>query len=540
VKLALENGADLAVELGREQAVDEVLAFTRGRGGDAVLIAAATPSSAPVEMAARLARDRARVIMVGVTGANLPRPGYFAKELTFLVSRSYGPGRYDRQYEQQGRDYPIGYVRWTENRNMEGFLDLVAGGRLQPERCTSHRFSIGDAAAAFELVATGHEPYLGVVLTYQEKSGEKSAPEPTRITLADSAEKRVDSTPLEQVGVSFLGAGGFARSVHLPNLARLPGVRLRGIVDAVGMAARSAARKFHADFCASAEAEILGDPQTAAVFVTTPHSQHAATVCRVLAAGKTVFVEKPLAISLPQVGLVADALRTSGGRLMVGFNRRFAPLALELKKFLAGRGPLAMTYRCNAGPSPAEHWIADPAEGGRILGEACHFFDFFAYLTGATPLTVYAVAPAVQSLDDASASITYADGSVGHLVYTSNGPSSFSKERIEVFAGRAAGVLEDFRRLELRSESGGQKRRQWFQADKGHRAEVAAFIQAIRAGDDMPIPADSLIDTTLVSLAVLESLRRKAPVMIADLRRAFDEPAALPNPPFSGQSDASA
>ena len=513
VALAADNGADLALVIQRDRTENEVLQFTRGRGADAVLITAATDSNAPVEQAAELARDRARVVMVGITGSDIPRTPYFKKELTFIVSRSYGPGRYDPQYEEHGHDYPVGYVRWTENRNIEAFLDLVAAGSVRPEVCTTHRFPIDDAEAAFELILGNREPYLGVVLTYPDRPGDEETVKTSRVSLTSTAEKK----PLGQVGVSCIGAGGFARSVHLPNLTKLPKVQRRGIVDASGMAARSAAKKFGFSFCASADDEIYGDADTDAIIITTPHSQHADAVCRALAAGKAVLVEKPLAISLEQLARVREAFASSHGRLMVGFNRRFSPLAVELKEFITGRGPLSVIYRCNAGPLPADHWIADPAEGGRILGEACHFFDFFAYLTGSDPQTVHAATPTTQSADDAMVTVTYADGSVCQLAYTSTGPSSFSKERLEVFAGGCAGVLEDFRRLQFHASGKRPKQRKLLQADKGHGTELAAFIAALHSGADMPIGADSLVATTLVSLAALESIQRGQPISLAAL-----------------------
>ncbi|HLA85457.1 MAG TPA: bi-domain-containing oxidoreductase, partial [Thermoguttaceae bacterium] len=483
VRLAAEHGADLALVIEGERTERQVHEFTRGRGADAVIITAATASNEPVEQAARLARDRARVIMVGVTGMDIPRRDYFQKELTFMVSRSYGPGRYDSNYEEHGHDYPVGYVRWTENRNLEAFLDLVAGGGVRPEALTTHRFPITEADKAFELILTGNEPYLGVVLDYPEVEGPAATDRLARIELGRST----PPSGAESVGVSFVGAGGFARSFHLPNLAKQPSARLRGIVDASGVAARSAGDKFGFAFCTSNEEEVLTDSGTDVVFLTTPHSQHADGVCRVLAAGKSVFVEKPLAIDVEGLRKVYEAIHAHPGSVMVGFNRRFSPLAVSLKEFLSGRGPLCVQYRCNAGQLPKDHWIADPAEGGRIIGEACHFFDFFAFLTGSTPVTVMAAAPSTGSPDDAAVTVTYEDGSVCQLLYTSVGPSSYGKERVEAFAGGAAGVIDDYRILSLH---GGPRRirpRKLMQADKGHAREIAALLESLRQGRSAPI-----------------------------------------------------
>ena len=383
MKLAADNGADMALVLEGERTEKQVADFTRGRGADAILITAATSSNEPVEQAARLARDRAKVIMVGVTGMDIPRTPYFKKELSFIVSRSYGPGRYDMDYEEHGHDYPVGHVRWTENRNIEAFLDMVASGAVRPEVCTTHRYSIADAVAAFELILGNKEPYLGVVLEYPQDAAVGKAAEPTRIEFPAAAAK-----PTDKVGLSFIGAGGFARGMHMPNAAKLNNASVRGIVDASGMAGKSAGNKFNAAFCASTESEVLQDPDTDAVIIVTPHSQHADGVCRALAAGKAVLVEKPLAIDVDGLRKIHKTLQSHPHNLLIGFNRRFAPLAVELKDRFSGRGPLNVQYRCNAGPLPAEHWISDPSEGGRIIGEACHFLDFFTFLAGAAPVTV--------------------------------------------------------------------------------------------------------------------------------------------------------
>lgn len=518
VEKAVAEGADLAVCLQDQDAEKKVLEFTRGRGADTVLITAATESNAPVELAARLARDRARVVMVGVTGMNIPRRSYFEKELTFLVSRSYGPGRYDREYEEAGRDYPVGYVRWTENRNMEAFLDLIASGGVRPESLTTHRFPIADAAAALELIMTNREPYLGVVLTYpaaeEVSSSEESSVEATRVPLVTT----IASKPKDTVGASFVGAGGFARSILLPNLTKLPGVVMRGVTTASGLDSRTVGQKFGFAFCASSEADIHGDPETDLVFIATPHSHHAGAVCRALEAGKSVFVEKPLAITPEQLHEVCRTHEAHPQPLVVGFNRRFSPFAKELRAWIAGRGPLSIHYRCNAGPTPQDHWLANPEEGGRILGEACHFFDLFAYLVDSPVQTVYASAPSKQAIDDASVTIAYADGSSAQLVYTTSGPATVSKERMEVYAGGRAAILDDFKTLELHGESGRPRRLKSPVADKGHRGELAALIAAIRSGGQATIPFNSLIETTLLGLAALESLKRQSVVEIAEWR----------------------
>jgi predicted dehydrogenase/threonine dehydrogenase-like Zn-dependent dehydrogenase len=520
VQLAIdEGGADLALVLEGELTERQVLDFTRGRGADSILITAATSSNEPIELAARLARDRARVIMVGVTGMDIPRTPYFKKELTFIVSRSYGPGRYDIDYEEHGHDYPAGHVRWTENRNIEAFLDMVASGSVRPEVLTTHRFDIADAAKAFELILSD-KPYLGVVLEYPESDEGPSVDKTARIDLKSAVTK-----PTDRVGVSFVGAGGFARGVLLPALSKQSDVTLRGIMTASGLSAKSSGDKFGFSFCTSKEKEIFGDESTDAIFIATPHTQHADNVAAALEAGRAVFVEKPLAIDLDGLRKVYRALEKNPQPLMVGFNRRFSPFAGELKQFLDGRGPQMIQYRCNAGPLPEGHWIGDPTEGGRIVGEACHFFDLFAYLTGASPVRVMAAGPSVESetSDDTAVTITYDDGSVCQLIYTSLGPGSYSKERIEAFAGGAVGVLEDFRLLSLHLDGKKIKPKKALAANKGHAAEMKAFIGAVREGKPSPISVESLFDTTLVSFATLISLQIGGPVELSTLRNAIKQ-----------------
>jgi len=513
VELAAEHGADPALLIGQDSVDDAVMDCTRNRGADAILITAATSSNEPVEMAARLARDRGRVVMVGVTGMQIPRNAYYEKELSLVVSRSYGPGRYDPQYEEQGYDYPAGHVRWTENRNLEAFLDLVASGQVKPEVCTTHRFAIAEAEAAFEMVLKNEEPYLGVVLTYPEAKHLPEGEASRRIVL-----RTPQTSPKNRIGVSFLGAGGFARSVLLPQIVKLPDVELRGVVTSSGLTARSTGTKFGFAFCASSEAEIYADDATQVVVVATQHSRHAEMVVRAVEAGKAVFVEKPLAVNMDQLRRVREAINRNPQPWIVGFNRRFSPLAEPMKSHLGGHGPLAIQYRCNAGPLPADHWLSDPSEGGRIIGEACHFIDFFAYLTDSSPLGVHATSLAGAGTDDAALTINYADGSTAQLIYTSAGPPSYSKERVEAFAGGRVSVIEDFRLLQWQTSGGGLKRRKLGRADKGHRDELMRFFAAQRDGSPMPIKPDSIFETTLVTFAALDSLGSGQPVAIADLK----------------------
>lgn len=493
---AITNGA-VAAFAGEGPAIEEaVMKATRGRGADAVLITAATKSNTPVELAARIARDRAKVVMVGVTGMDIPRNDYYHKELTFIVSRSYGPGRYDPQFEERGHDYPIGYVRWTEQRNLEAFLDLCALGVIHPEKLTTHRFPISEAVKAYEMILDGKEPYLGVVLEYPNAD----QPAPASSVVLQSKPSQPSVPAKGTIGVSFIGAGNFARGVLLKNLKSLPGIEYRGILTASGQSAVSAGSKYGFAFCTSSEEEIFADPATDAVFIATRHSQHADLVVKALNAGKAVFVEKPLAINMEQLEQVREAAARSSRGVMVGFNRRFAPMAVALKKHFSGVHPLSVHYRVNAGTIPAEHWVADPAEGGRIIGEGCHFLDFFAFLTDSEPVSVDRIAVDRSSPDDVQLLLTYANGSVCHLTYTTTGAKATSKERVEVFGGGRSGILDDYRLLQLDT---GSKRvvnqKAWLSQDKGHATEIAQFVEAVAQNRPMPISLESLISTTLAS-----------------------------------------
>lgn len=534
VEQALTNGA-VAAFAGEGPAIEEaVLKATRGRGCDAILITAATKSNAPVELAARIARDRAKVVMVGVTGMDIPRNDYYHKELTFIVSRSYGPGRYDTQFEEKGHDYPIGYVRWTEQRNLEAFLDLCALGAIKPETLTTHRFPIADAVNAYEMILKGEEPYLGVILEYPTTD----APPASKIELGLASTKDQRPQTKDKLGISFIGAGNFARGVLLKNLQKLPGIECQGILTASGQSAVSAGNRYGFAFCTSEVDEILSDSATDAVFIATRHSQHADLVLRALKAGKAVFVEKPLAVNAEQFEAIRSCLSfndssVTGGLtpprspiaghqrsakshqpiLMVGFNRRFAPMAVALKQHFAGVHPLHMVYRVNAGTIPSEHWLSDPAEGGRIVGEGCHFLDFFAFLTDAAPVSVERYAVDRSSPDDVQLTVQYDDGSVGHLIYTTTGAKATSKERVEVFGGGRSGLLDDFRALQL--DTGSKRvlsKKSWFSQDKGHAAELTAFVHSVRAGTPLPISLQSLLATTETCLlAAGISLPSEAP-----------------------------
>jgi predicted dehydrogenase/threonine dehydrogenase-like Zn-dependent dehydrogenase len=491
-------------------------ALTAGRGADCIVITAATKSSEPVELAAELARDRARVVVVGLVGMDVPRHSFFAKELELRLSRSYGPGRYDPDYEEKGSDYPIGYVRWTEKRNMEAFLQLVAEGKVNTDLLTTQRFAVEHATEAYDLILNSGQRFCGVVLEYPSADQERALP---------AREVRAAAVAGDQLGVSFIGAGNFARGVLLPIVKRAK-VQLLGVGAATGLSAKNTAEQFGFSYSTTDYQEILGDGKSQIVFIATRHDSHAQLAAESLRRGKDVFVEKPLAITEEGLREVVVAARESDGVLMVGYNRRFAPIAREIKERFGSRAaPMTIVYRVNAGQLPRDHWTHDAAEGGgRIIGEACHFIDFVQYLTGALPVRVSAEAvPRTQAagmVDDSTViSMSMTDGSVASIVYTASGDSSVAKERVEIFCDRSVATIDDFRSGSFIRNRKTTKLGRSAQ-DKGHAAEVAAFLEAARGRTGAPIELESLAATTLASFAVVESARSAVAVAV-DLSSVF-------------------
>ena len=495
----------------RPAAVEQGASITGGGGFDIVLICADTPSSDPVELAGMLARDRGRVIAIGNVGLDVPRRAYYDKELSLRVSRSYGPGRYDPLYEQAGIDYPMGYVRWTEGRNLQAFVDLLAGGLVDVRPLITHRFPIDRAVEAYDLIAGRRgEPFLGVVLTYPQAT-EPSAPRVEFRAAGAGAEAAV------RLGV--LGAGAFATGVMLPALQGLGGVERVGIASRAGLNAGRAGRRFGFQYATGSEQQVLEDPRINTVAIVTRHGEHARQVLAGLRAGKHVWCEKPLALRGEDVDAVEAALAGSDRLLTVGYNRRFAPLALALREFVrAAQAPLAMHYRVNAGALPATHWLNDPEQGGgRILGEACHFIDFLIHLVGAPPVRVSAAAlPDAGAAHEENAVITleFPDGSLGTVAYLANGDRALPKERLEVSSGGRAAVLDDFRRLETYAAGARRVQRSWLRQDKGHAAMWRTFAAAIRDGGPPPIPYDQLLASSRAALGAVESLRTRDAVRL--------------------------
>jgi predicted dehydrogenase/threonine dehydrogenase-like Zn-dependent dehydrogenase len=483
-----------------------VLSATGGLGLDSVVICAATSSADPVELAAVLARDRGRIVLVGEVPVQASRALFYEKELELRLSRSYGPGRYDRDYEERGRDLPPGYVRWTEQRNLDAFLGLVARDKLDPSTLTTHRFAVEHAADAYASLTDNGEPRpFGIVLEYSYEE---------RSTVPQAKPARTRKAGKTSVGV--IGAGSFARRTLIPALKK-EGAEIVAVATEGGLTAADVASRFSFGQAAVSADEILADTSIEAVVVATRHASHASFAAGALRAGKAVFVEKPLA--LDHEGLLeVEAALSPGALLMVGYNRRFAPLVERLRAELEGVAARALLVRVNAGPLPEEHWLHDPEEGGgRLLGETCHFVDLLAHLAGARPVSAYAVAVphpvrGIEQSDDVVGTLRFANGGVGTLLYTGSGDSRLSKERVEAYGGGLAAVLDDFRRLEL--YRGGKRAVFKSGQDKGHRAEIKLFLDAVR-GEAAAPPIESYLNSTCATFALAQSLRSGSVVELA-------------------------
>jgi predicted dehydrogenase/threonine dehydrogenase-like Zn-dependent dehydrogenase len=505
----------LSLRMGAEQArpdigARDVAGLSRGLGADVVLITASTKSDGPVSLAGEAVRQKGRVVAVGAVGLNVPRRPYYFKEAELVVSCSYGPGRYDPEYEERGHDYPPGHVRWTEQRNMQAFLDLLAAGRMDLAPLITHRFGILEAERAYRMIEEGTEPYVGIVL-------EHPPPEQTKPT------RRVElRAPAAggKVGVGCIGVGNFARLVLLPAIRKTARLHPRLLCSAGGLSAIHNAEKLGFDAATADEAEVFADPAVQAVFVLTRHDQHARQVVKALLAGKHVFVEKPLALTVEELAEVESALAERPALLTVGFNRRFSPAAAQVKQFFAGlEAPLTVSIRFNAGELPAEHWTqSEEVGGGRIVGEACHAIDLATFLAGSPPVRVYAEsiggphAPAVTD-DQCFITLRHANGSVSSIGYLAGGDRSFPKERVEVLGGGRLAVIDDFSEV-VTSVGGRMKKKRAWRQDKGHAQEVEAFARAVAEGTPAPIPWDQLRAVSLAAILAVRSLREGVPLEV--------------------------
>ena len=505
VKQSLDQGAEWGARPDDDHAAWSAAA-TGGHGADLVLVTAASESSAPIQLAAELCRMKGRVAAVGATAMDLDRRTFYEKELELRMSMSYGPGRYDRAYEESGLDYPIEYVRWTENRNLQAFLALAASGAIDPGRLDTQTVAFADAEATYDDLAAGRRRSLAVIFRYADVG------EPARtLALPARAAKSEGS-----VGVAFVGAGNYAKAVLLPALARVSGVSARHLVTATGASARRSAEKFGFAQCGTDPGAALGDPSVDLVFVATQHDSHAALAEAALRAGKAVWLEKPAALDEAQLDSLARAARETGGFLAVGYNRRFSEHARAIRDAFAARGgPMAISYTVAAGPTPRDTWLVDPAVGGgRVVGEACHMVDLCSYLVGAAPTSVFARALGRDpQVDDSTLLVLgFADGSTASIAYLANASSDLSKERFEVSADGRTAACDNFRKTLLP----GGKKRTTLNQDKGQAEAVRLVVEAVRTGAASPFAQGELLAVSRATLRAAQSAATGAAIRLDD------------------------
>jgi predicted dehydrogenase/threonine dehydrogenase-like Zn-dependent dehydrogenase len=499
IKLAEKNAADKAVSRSDKNLLTAIDNFTNGHGFDAIIITAAAQSNDPIELSAEIARKKGKIIVVGAVKMDIPRdPHFYKKELDLRMSCSYGPGRYDSSYEESGNDYPYPYVRWTEKRNMEAFLYLLSRKVISVKHLITHVFNIEDATKAYDIVVgKTKEAHIGILLEYKASESKQK----TCI--------KVNNTPLNKINAGVIGAGSFAQSYLIPNV-KACGTSMDGVVDFKGITSKNVLNKFNFNFASSDPEDIFKKQDINAVFIATPHSSHAELVIKALKSDKVVYVEKPLAINIEELKSVIEAKSQSNKMLMVGFNRRFAPICKAIKnEFKNLSEPLVINMRINAGFIPRDHWIQQPEiGGGRIVGEICHFIDLMQFFTGAEPVKVFAESihstnEKITPEDNIAIVVKFSDGSVGNLTYLANGDKSLPKEYIEVFGGGNVGIINDFRGGIFYKNGRTTKLKS---VGKGHREEIEAFLFAAKEGKENPLSFRSICLTTITTFKILDSL----------------------------------
>jgi predicted dehydrogenase len=509
VELAHRLGADHA-QLASSSLREQVESVSRGRGVDCVIIAAAAKSAAPCQQAVEICRDRGRIIDVGAVELAFPWYEMYLKEIQFFMARAYGPGSYDPNYEKKGQDYPLSYVRWTENRNMEEFLRLVSAGRVQLQPLITHEFALEEASLAYDTIMDPSSGSLAVVLNYPAAKSQDPVASfaPKRSVAVSSA-----SSPTK-MGVALVGAGNLARWVHLPNLKKISGAHLVAIYSASGVRGKSYAVRFGAQYCASDYDEVLRDPEVKVVVIVSRNQQHAPQAIAALLAGKHVFLEKPMALTEQECCALSQAVRETGKHLTVGFNRRFAPSYLGLKEQLARRsGPVVLNCRINSPGIAGDYWMADTAIGGAILGEACHFVDLMYWLLDSEPIAVSAFSLPTGSEapigeNNLAASFRFADGSVGNFTYCTVGSRTSGGERVEVFASGVGASAENFKKLHI--QTGMVRSRSTLFAEKGYEKQMQSFFNAVRDGKQPEVTVRDGARATLACLRMLEASRSLA------------------------------
>ncbi len=500
---AAELGAD--VELNASENIeDEVSRLTDGHGVDAAIVTAASKSNSLLEQAASLVRRKGRIVLIGDVPINFSRESLYAKEIDFLISTSYGPGRYDPSYEEQGNDYPFGYVRWTENRNMSAYLELIAEGKVKVHPLIGGVYNIDSAPEAYKYLQFEQNQKPLALLKYAEPKNAIENKINRAVQLAENAESKAGI-----IRLGIIGAGGYAKLGHLPYLRRLKSIfSISAVADLNGPEARNAARSSGAGYCSTDYRDIISDPEIDAVLITTRHNTHAKIAEEAIRDGKAVYVEKPLALNLTELDSLVNTLNECNGRLVVGFNRRFSPFIGEIKKLVAKRnGPLIINYIVAAGKIPPESWVQGPEGGGRIIGEACHMFDIFNFLTGSTAggVQVNRVGNELGTRDNVQASVKYSDGSVCNLIYTPFGGEKFQKETIHILWDGHTAVVNDFRELIIYSDS--VFRRKSLQEEKGRREIWQAFGSYLQGKTPEPIPLNEMVSATEISFKVADALK---------------------------------
>jgi predicted dehydrogenase/threonine dehydrogenase-like Zn-dependent dehydrogenase len=504
----IEQARDMGAEWGAKPGDDHsawIDAATAGAGADFAMICAASESSAPIQLAADLCRLKGRVVCVGATAMDLDRRSFFEKELDLRMSMSYGPGRYDRRYEELGLDYPISYVRWTENRNLQAFIALAGSGAIDPERLDVQTIPFDAAAATYEELARGERKSLAVLFRY-----DPSATTARSIEL----ESRPKRNAHDEVGVAFLGAGNYAKGTLLPAVNRCKSVRKRAIVTATGPSGRATAEKFGFESCSTDPDTVFSDPDVHLAFVATQHDSHAPLAEAALRAGKAVWLEKPAALTEEQLQSLATAVRETGGFLTIGYNRRFSPHSIAVREaFAKRRGPMSIQYTVAAGATPGGTWHTDPnVGGGRIIGEGCHFIDLCSHLVGQTPTSVFArvLGRDPETEDSTVAMLGFDDGSTATIAYLANASSELPKERFEVSAEGRTAICDNFRTTRV---LGGNTTKTVNQ-DKGQAAAVQQVIEAVRGGGASPIELSEIVAVSRTTFAIRESIRTQRAVAI--------------------------
>lgn len=504
IDFANKNSVDKALHRNDSNLLSACENFTNGNGFDFIIITAATPTNDPIILSTKIARKKGRIVIVGSVKMDIPRePFFYKKELELKISCSYGPGRYDSDYEENGHDYPIAYVRWTEQRNMSAFLELLSKGLVDVKPLLTHKFDIEEAEYAYDIILGKTQvPHIGILLKYGNHSDKKQ----TSIQLRNA--------PNKNINIGFVGAGSFAQSYLIPNVKTL-GASLDGVVTSKGITSKNVADKFKFNFCSTEANDVILNPQINTVMVATPHSSHANFVIRSLNAKKNVFVEKPLAINPEQLAAIIKARQNTNALLMVGFNRRFAPISKEIKKeFVTASTQMIINIRINAGAIPRDHWIQQPhIGGGRIIGEICHFIDLMQFFTDSDPIKVFADSinidnELVNPDDNLSVIIKFSDGSIGNIIYVANGDKSLPKEMIEIFCAGKVATINDFKEGKIYKDGKCTTLRS---SGKGHKEELEAFFNAMHSGLESPISFRSICLTTLTTFKIKDSIASGLP-----------------------------